>query len=307
MTQPRLARAGGAGDEHVRHLREVGPDRVAVDPLAEPGDAAARSSAGRPGVDVAEADHAAALVRDLDADRLFARDRRQDADVGRGQRVGEVVAELGDFLDLGAGRQPQLVAGDVRAADDADDLRLDPEVAERLDQLAADRVLVARVGALVGPLALLERVAGRRPVVDLLGGGDAALVALRREGGSRWWATALGVGLAGPRPRRRQCDRRRTSIVLELRRCPPLLAPGIVGVASSVLGQGDGRLELLLVGVGAHHVGGAGAGVEVRHRLFLAPFLAAEDRRLGDAAAAEEDAAQAAAGAAEDRARSRCR
>ena len=33
-----LARAGGAGDEHVRHLRQVGPDRVAVDPLAEPGD-----------------------------------------------------------------------------------------------------------------------------------------------------------------------------------------------------------------------------------------------------------------------------
>ena len=78
-------------------------------------------------------------VRDLDADRLFAGNRRQDADVGRGERVGEVVAELGDFLDLGAGRQAQLVAGDVRAADDADDLRLDAEVAERLDQLAADR------------------------------------------------------------------------------------------------------------------------------------------------------------------------
>ena len=177
-----LARAGGAGDQHVRHLRDVGPDRVAVDPLAEPGDQ--RRGLLRPaGVDVAEADDAAARVRDLDADRLFARDRGQDADVGRGQRVGEVVAELGHFLDLGAGREAQLVAGDVRAADDADDLRLDPEVAERLDQLAADRVLVARIGALVGPLALLERVGGRRPVFDLLGGGDAALVALRGEGG----------------------------------------------------------------------------------------------------------------------------
>ena len=121
------------------------------------------------GVDVAEADDAAARVRDLDPDRLLAGDRRQDADVGRGQRVGEVVGELGDFLDLGAGRQAQFVAGDVRAADDADDLRLDPEVAERLDQLAADRFLVARVGALVA-LAALQRFRRRRPVVDLLGG-----------------------------------------------------------------------------------------------------------------------------------------
>ena len=32
----RLARAGGAGDQQVRHLREVGPDRVAGDVLAEP-------------------------------------------------------------------------------------------------------------------------------------------------------------------------------------------------------------------------------------------------------------------------------
>ena len=50
-------------------------------------------------------------VRDLDPDRLFAGDRGEDADVGRGQRVGEVVGELGDFLDFDAGREAQFVAG----------------------------------------------------------------------------------------------------------------------------------------------------------------------------------------------------
>ena len=117
----------------------------------------------------------------LDPDRLLAGDRRQDADVGRGQRVGEVVGELGHLLHLGAGRQAQLVAGDVRAADDADDLRLDPEVAERLDQLAADRFLVARVGALVGPCrapALSPAAAGSRSPPTR----DAALVAHRGQG-----------------------------------------------------------------------------------------------------------------------------
>ena len=92
-------------------------------------------SAGRLLEDVAEVDDPAARVGDLDADRLLAGDRREDADVGRGQRVGEVVLELGDLADLDAGREAQLVAGDVRAGDHADDLRLDAEVAERLDQL----------------------------------------------------------------------------------------------------------------------------------------------------------------------------
>ena len=69
--------------------------------------------------DVAEVDDPAPGVGDLDADRLLARDRRQDPDLGGGQRVGEVVLELGDLGDLGPGRQPQLVAGDVRAGDAA--------------------------------------------------------------------------------------------------------------------------------------------------------------------------------------------
>ena len=103
-------------------------------------------SGGRLLEDVAEVDDPAARVRDLDADRLLAGDRRQDADVGRGQRVGEVVLELRDLADLDAGREPQLVAGDVRAGDHADHARLDVEVAERLDQLGGDLLLARGVG-----------------------------------------------------------------------------------------------------------------------------------------------------------------
>src|SRR4051794_16368296 len=55
-------------------------------------------------------------------------------------------------------------------------------MAERLDQLAADRVLVAGIGGLVRSLAPLERVGRRRAVFDLLRSRDAALVALWGEG-----------------------------------------------------------------------------------------------------------------------------
>ena len=110
----RLARPGGAGDQHVGHLLKVGPDRVAGDVLAQPADQ--RRGLGRAAlVDVAEPHQAPARVRHLDADRLLAGDRGEDADVGGGERVGEVVGELGDLLDLRARRQPQLVARDVRA------------------------------------------------------------------------------------------------------------------------------------------------------------------------------------------------
>ena len=74
-----------------------------------------RPSVGDLPVDVAERDDAAAAVGDLDADGLLAGDRGEDADVGRGERVGEVVLEVADLVHLDAGREPQLVAGDVRA------------------------------------------------------------------------------------------------------------------------------------------------------------------------------------------------
>ena len=88
----RLARAGRARDQEVRHAREIGPDGRARDVLAEPDRERARRR-GKVGVDVAERDEVRAEVRHLDADRLLAGDRREDPDLRRGERVAEVVLQ----------------------------------------------------------------------------------------------------------------------------------------------------------------------------------------------------------------------
>ena len=125
-----LTGAGRAGDEDVRHPGEIRPDGVAGDVLAEPDGQRARG--GREiVVDVAERDDLRREVRHLDADRLLARDRREDADLGRRERVGEVVLERGDLRDLRPRRQLELVAGHARPGDLADDRRLDAEVRQR--------------------------------------------------------------------------------------------------------------------------------------------------------------------------------
>ena len=122
LMQPGLAGAGGSGDQEVRHPREVGPDGVAGDVLPEPDRQRARRR--RELVeDVAERDEVRRQVRDLDADGLLARDRRQDADLGRRQRVREVVLERRDLGHLRPGGELELVASDARAGDLADDPR----------------------------------------------------------------------------------------------------------------------------------------------------------------------------------------
>ena len=90
-------------------------------------------------------------VRHLDSHRLLARDRREDADLRRGERVGEVVLEPRDLRDLRTRRELELVAHDARAGDRPDDRRVDSEVRERLDEQPR------------GALADIRRVApGRR-------------------------------------------------------------------------------------------------------------------------------------------------
>ncbi len=99
--------------------------------------------------DVAERDEVRREVRHLDADRLLAGDRREDADLGRRERVGEVVAELGDLADLRARGELELVAGDARARDLPDHGRLDAEVREAD---AGARRRSARLASAFGPL-----------------------------------------------------------------------------------------------------------------------------------------------------------
>ena len=129
----RLTCPRGAGDEDVGHLRQVGINRTPADVLPEE-DGQRAGICGHLPEDVAERDEVTSLVRYLYANCLLARDRSQDPDVGRGQGVSEVVLEVADLVHLHPGRQPELIAGDVRAGNCPDEGGFDSEVAEGLEQ-----------------------------------------------------------------------------------------------------------------------------------------------------------------------------
>src|SRR5205085_8176578 len=95
----RFPRAGRTRDEQVRELGQVGADRAACDVLAQPH--GQRGPVGwRVLEDVPQVDDAPLRIGYLHAYRLLAGDRREDADLRGGQRVREVVLELGDLGDL---------------------------------------------------------------------------------------------------------------------------------------------------------------------------------------------------------------
>ncbi len=70
--------------------------------------------------DVTERDEVRGEVRELDADRLLAGNRREDSDLGGREGIREVVLERRDLGDLRPRRELQLVARDARARDLAD-------------------------------------------------------------------------------------------------------------------------------------------------------------------------------------------
>ncbi len=140
--------------------------------------------------DVAERDDRAHLVGNLDADRAAAGDRRQDADVVARHRVRDLLGEAGDLVDLHAGRELELVAGDGRADGRAEEAGVDAELAHgRLEDLAAFlhelRVDLARLAALQdrcgGQLPAARTVAGRQVDRQLFGGGRFRLLGFRRD------------------------------------------------------------------------------------------------------------------------------
>ena len=161
----RLTGAGGAGNQHVRHLGNVTDDRLAGDVLANSkGQAAFRIRERRRADTLADKDGIDRLVRHLDADRNLIRDRR-DTHVRRAERQRNVIRQCGDARDFDAARDGQLKAGDRRSADDADDLCLDVERVERIEQA---RRAFAQLGFCArdrGVLALCQQV-DRRVVVD---------------------------------------------------------------------------------------------------------------------------------------------
>jgi len=128
-------------------------------------------------VDVAERDVVGLEVGHFDADGGLAGDRRLDADVGGGERVGEVVLEAGDAAHLDARRQLQLVSRDAGTGHGADDVGLDVEVPEGLDESLGHRLDGLRGLAPPRLHALEEAGIGRLP--------DTARGSLRAQGERR--------------------------------------------------------------------------------------------------------------------------
>ena len=120
------------------------------------------------GEDVAEGHELALRVRHLDADRRAARDGRQDAHVGRRHRVGDVLREAGDPVDLHARAELELVAGDGRADGGADEAGLHAVGGEGQLEGAAELLDHALVDLLVGA-ALQQRQRRQLPLARLGG------------------------------------------------------------------------------------------------------------------------------------------
>ncbi len=137
-----LARAGRPGDEQVRHLGQV-------DRLGHAGHVATEREGqlrlGRGELDLLEdtpqGHRVEVLVRDLDADRALARDRRLDPERVRGEGHGQVVGQGLDPAELDVGRRVDLVLRDDGSGVAADDARRDAEAGQLLD----DDLLVAGV------------------------------------------------------------------------------------------------------------------------------------------------------------------
>src|SRR6185312_12978980 len=124
----------------------------ALDVLADTHDHGVFGLAGRVRAqDVAEGDDLLVGVGDLDADGALAGDGREDAHVGGGDGVGDVLGQGGDAFDLGARGELDLVAGDRGAAAEAGDLSVDLELVQRVGQGLHDGVVGFRAFLRRGP------------------------------------------------------------------------------------------------------------------------------------------------------------
>ena len=184
----RLARAGGAGDQQMRHAREVGDHRVAADVLAQrqrQAEPVVLVVAGRQ--QLAQEHRLAPRIGQLDADDVAA-GHGGDARRYRAHRAGDVVGQADDAARLGAGRGLQLVERHHRARPHLHDLALHAEIVEHgLEQAG---VLLQR---LLVDLGLGADARGQRQDVErrqLVLAGREIELALAGLGG----ALALGRG-----------------------------------------------------------------------------------------------------------------
>src|SRR5690606_23764636 len=108
-----FAGAGRAGDQQVRHAREVGDQRLARDVFAERDRDLGASAAPVFGLeDVAHAHGRGNAVWNFHTDGGLARNRRENTNGLRAHAERDVFIEAGDFFDANPGRGHDLVAGD---------------------------------------------------------------------------------------------------------------------------------------------------------------------------------------------------
>ncbi|GJD68969.1 hypothetical protein MMMDOFMJ_1895 [Methylobacterium gnaphalii] len=162
----RLARAGGAGDEQVRHASEVGDDRLAADILAE----AERQLVLRVdeilrGQQLTQVHSLAHRVRQFDADHVAS---GHDGDAGRdgGHRACDVVRQTDHAAGLCTGGRLEFVQGDDRTRAHREDVAAHAEILDGL--LQVERVLLqfVRIDLLaVGEHRLGEQFEGWQLVI----------------------------------------------------------------------------------------------------------------------------------------------
>ncbi len=146
----RLSRACGAGDEQVRHLRQVVHDLFAFDVAAQHDREDAGRAAELCAVDqIADVHEPRRRIRDLDADRRFARNRRHDAQRLRPHRQREIVG------------QRRHAPGHDRANRLVRDLRTDTKGFQRRNQTAAHVLDLRRVGIFHRSRPLRQQLDGR--------------------------------------------------------------------------------------------------------------------------------------------------
>ena len=175
----RLAGAGRSGDQQVRHRRQIGHVRLAVDGLAE----RERQLRGRALVGVgleqlAQRDLLAVAVRDLDADGRLAGDAIDQHRLGL-HRQAQVVGEAGDLAVLHAGVGLELEGRDDRARDESARPSLRPRTRGTSPRAAARR-----------PSARARRSCARPSAHRAAPAGGSVYSPLRRSAG----AFAVGSG-----------------------------------------------------------------------------------------------------------------
>ncbi len=98
---------------------------------------------GRIGEHVGQAHHFPVDVGHLDADRGLAGNRREHPDALGRHRIGDVLLQRGDLLDLHARAEFDLVTGDGRAAGASGDRGVDLELLQHLGDRLDHRSLAA--------------------------------------------------------------------------------------------------------------------------------------------------------------------